>query len=42
MLPRAFKKAKQISAYVVDGSSISVEKGILQHSMNNTLLNLTT
>ncbi len=42
MLPIAFKNAKQISTYVVDGSSISVEKGILQQSMNNTLLNLTT
>jgi uncharacterized protein YqjF (DUF2071 family) len=42
MLPTAFNKAKLISTYVVDGSSISVEKGILQQSMNNRLLNLTT
>lgn len=41
MLPTAFNKAKLISSYFVNGSSISVEKGILQHSINNTLLNLT-
>lgn len=33
LLPKEFKNAKYIKTCVVDGSSVSVEKGILQHSI---------
>ena len=34
MLPEKFKNAKYIKTCVVDGSAVSVEKGILQHVLN--------
>lgn len=38
LLPKKFKTAKYLKTCVVDGSSVSVEKGILQHTliMNET------
>ncbi|EDP72156.1 hypothetical protein FBALC1_13682 [Flavobacteriales bacterium ALC-1] len=36
LLPKAFRKAKYLKTVVVDGSSVSVEKGILQHTLNST------
>jgi len=33
LLPKKFKNAKYVKTCVVDGSSVSVEKGILQHSL---------
>ena len=33
LLPSEFKKSKEIATYVVDGSKITVEKGILQNKL---------
>ncbi|MDC9722436.1 MAG: DUF2071 domain-containing protein [Urechidicola sp.] len=43
LLPTEFNRAKYISTYFVDGSSISVEKGILQQETNTkTVIKLET
>lgn len=33
LLPKAFKNSKHISTCMVDGSSVAVEKGVLQHQL---------
>lgn len=42
LLPSEFKNAKLISTYFVDGSPISVKKGILQHTANSCCFNRIT
>ena len=38
LLPSEFKNGKLIASYFVDGSKISVEKGILQEEINNNFV----
>jgi len=38
LLPNEFKKSQEIATYVVDGSEIFVEKGILQHQTNFAII----
>ncbi len=37
LLPKDFKQSQELSTYIVDGSEITVEKGILQNNINLAL-----